>query len=511
MAIRMEEQSLRKSHRISLPAKVNIEGKLYSVLDWSLEGFKGAVGRDVLPTDWTGHVTFILPLQHMNLSFDAEARLRRQNDEDAGFSFDALPDRSKALLSTYIKASIEGQLGDIEGMIARVEASMTPVETEKPLSLSERRQFKRTLFARTLLYIGLGLVTASIVSFILYNNFSKARSTRGVVSGGLIDAAAEVPGFLTDVAVAEGQTVKEGDLLFSLDDRDLLRKAENIRQEISINKEELEYLYVLLKEEAKSVGLYRKAAQHEAERFRAQLMGLDARIDVAKKEFERAESLLATGAISRSLWDERKEAVLNLQSQRNEITEQLLLAEENIKSAKDGKYLTDGKTRGEMRELEARVNIQKKVVEQEQLHLSQALAFLEKTRVLSKGNGVVYAVKRVPGTYLRTGESVLTVLLSDAKPWVLARFTFEEAERLKPGSVAEVYIPSLDVVCQGTVQALGHHAMSVGGAVSQDAEITLAEVPVKIILHNPPEGMYPGLGAVVSIETPWLQALKALL
>ena len=511
MAIRMEEKSLRKSHRISLPAKVNVNGGLYSILDWSLEGFKAEIDEGIFPEDWAGHVTFILPLQHMNLSFDAEARLRRQGEMSAGFSFDSLPDRSKALLSTYIKASIEGQLGDIEGIIARVEASLTPVETDKPLSLSERKQFKRSFFGRTLFYLMIGLAACSIVGFILYNNFSKARSTRGVVSGSLIDAASEFSGFLTDISVVEGQEVKKGDLLFSLDDRDLLRMVEVIRHDILIDEEELEYLHVLLNEESKSVGLYRKAAKHEAEGYRAQLEGVAASIEVAKKEFERAQTLVKTGAISRSLWDERRKEVLNLQAERAEITENLLLAEENIKSAKDGKYLSDGKTRGEIRELEARARVQKKIVEQGQMRLSQALASLEKTHVLCKADGVVYAVKRISGTYLRSGESVLTVLVSNAKPWVLARFTFEEAERLAPGAVARVYIPSIDVVCSGTVQALGHHAMGSGGAVSQDMEISLSEVPVKVILHDPPDNLYPGLGATVSIETPWFRALKALL
>lgn len=511
MAIRMEEQSMRKSHRISLPAKVNVNGHLYSILDWSLEGFKAEIPEGILPEDWTGHVTFILPLQHMNLSFDAEARLRRQKEESAGFSFDSLPTRSKALLATYIKASIEGQLDDIDGMIARVEASVTPVETDKPLSLGERKQFKRSFLGRTLFYLILGLVSFSIIGFILFMNFSMARSTRGVVAGGLIDVAPELGGFLTEIAVEEGQEVKKGELLFSLDDHDQLRKVEDIRYETSINEQELEYLYVLLQEEAKSMGLYRKAAKHEAEGLRSELTGLQARIDVAKKEFERADALVATGAISRSLWDERKELVLDLTAQKASITEQLLLAEENIKSAKDGKYLTDGRTRGEIRELEAKVSIQKKVIEQGQLRLSRALATLEKTRVLSKADGFVYAVKRVPGTFLRPGESVLTTLVTEAKPWVLARFTFEEAERLAPGNHATVYIPSLDVVCQGTVQALGHHAMGSGGVVSQDKEISLSEVPVKVVLHDPPENLYPGLGVTVRIDTPWLRSLKALL
>lgn len=511
MSIRMEEQSLRKSHRISLPAKVNVAGQLYSVLDWSLEGFKGEIPEGVLPDDWGGPVTFILPLQQMNVSFDAVARLRRQDEESSGFAFDSLPERSKALLSTYIKASIEGQLDDIDGLIARVESSTTPVQTEKPLTLSEHKQFKRQFFGRTILYMVVGLLALSVVWFILYNNFSKARSTRGVVSGGLLDTAPELAGYLTEVLVREGQTVKKGDLLFSLDDRDLLRKAEDIKFQIAIDNEELEFLYVLLKEEAKSVGLYRKAAKHDAERYRSQLEGIEAHIDVARKEFARAETLIQTGAISRSMWDERRREVLGLESQKGAVTEQLLLAEENIKSAKDGKYLSDGRTRGEIRELEARVNIQKKVFEQTQLRLSGAMATLEKTRMLSRTDGIVYAVKREAGTYLRAGESVLVILATDSTPWVLARFTFEEAQRFAPGAEATVYIPSLNAVCRGRVQALGHHAMGTGGTVSQDMEISLSEVPVKILLENPPKGLSPGIGATVSIDTPWLRALKALL
>lgn len=510
MAIRLEEKSQRKSYRISLPAKVNVQGKLYSILDWSLEGFKAAIPKGAIPENWHGPVTFILPLQQMNISFAAEARLRRQGEESAGFSFDLLPDRSKALLSTYIKASIEGKLDDIDGMIARVEASVTPVQTEAPLSLSERRQFKRSFLGRAFIYLLLGAAAVGVIGFILFNNFSRARSTRGVISGALVDVAPEVSGVLTSIKVREGEAVTAGQLLITLDDRDMLRKIEDNRSEISIDKEQLEYLYVLLREEAKSLGMYRLAAKHEAGRLRSELVGLDARIDVARKEFERADSLKKSGAIAQSMWDERRETLLDLRAQRQALNEKIQLAEENIKSAKDGKYLTDGKTRGEVRELEARVNIQKKRVEHEQLLLSQAMAELEKSRILSRTDGTVYAIKRVPGTFVRPGESVMTIQVAGAKPWVLARFTFQEAERIAPGTLARIYIPAMDAVYSGTVQSLGHQAMGVG-PTSQDNEISLSEVPVKVVFNSTPENLSPGMGVVVSIDTPWLRALKSML
>jgi multidrug resistance efflux pump len=509
MAIRMEDKSLRKSHRITLPARVNIGGELYAVLDWSLEGFRAEVPDEVLPEDWSGQVTFILPLQSMNVSFDAVARLRRRNGDGAGFSFDSLPARSKALLSTYIKASIEGQLDDIDGMIARVEASVSEVRTDRPLTLGEHRQFRRRFLGRTLLSVLLILLALCVVAFILFTNISRARSTRAVVSGGLIDVAAEIPGVLTRRAVAEGDTVAPGDLLFTLDDADLVREAEDIRHRIAIDKEELDYLYVLLQEESKSVGLYRKAARHEVESLVSQLAGVDARMAVARKEFDRAQELLRVGVISQSLWDERRKELLDLEARKAEIGSRLRLAEENVASARDGKYLSDGQTRGEIRELEARVRVQEAVLAQRRFQLSQALAGLEKSNVLSRTGGVVYAVKRDPGTYLRAGESVMTLFVPEAAPWVLARFTFEEAERFAPGAEAAVYIPSLNAACTGRVQALGHHAMGTGPA-SLDMEISLSEMPVKISLIDPPAGLYPGMGAVVGIETPWLRAVRAM-
>jgi multidrug resistance efflux pump len=283
-----------------------------------------------------------------------------------------------------------------------------------------------------------------------------------------------------------------------------------MKQSFAIDKEQLEYLYVQLEEEAKSVGMYRKAAKHDAERYRSSLRGLQAQIDVAQKEFHRADELVESGSISRSMWDERRKELLELEAQRDGVSQQLQLAEENVRSAKDGKFLSDGKTHGEMRELEAKIKIQQRVVEQGELQLSRALGALEQTRITSKVDGTVYAVKREAGTYVRAGESVMTIYVDDAKPWILARFTFEEAERFSPGSRALVYFPSLNEVVDGVVQALGHQAMSIGGAVSQDQEISLTEVPVKIVLLQRPSGLYPGMGASVSIDTPWLRAFKGL-
>ncbi|SIN75011.1 biotin/lipoyl-binding protein [Halodesulfovibrio marinisediminis] len=510
MTLRMEGKSQRKSHRISLPAKMNLQGKEYRVLDWSLEGFKAELPQGSLADNWIGEVTFILPLQQMDISFGVKARLRRQEDESAGFSFESLPERSKSLLSAYVKASIEGQLDDVEGIIARVDTLGTPVEIEKPLTISERKQFKRSFLGRAFGHVCLAATVVFLVSFICYNNYSTLRSTRGVISGGLVDAVPQLSGTLKSIKVQEGQNVKKGQLLFTLDDRELLRQGEGIRHELSIERERLEYLYVLLQEEAKAMGLYREAAKNSAARLRLNIEGIDARIALATKEFQRANLLVKTGYVSRSEWDKKQEHLLSLEAKREEVVQQLLLAEENIRSSIDGKYLSDGKAQGKFREIEAQISIQKKVIAKDELRLSSALELLEKTRVLSKVDGFVHATKRISGTFLRSGESVLTIVVDGAKPWVQARFTFQEAKNLFPGAKAQVFIPALGIVCDGTVQALGHYAMGPNESVSQANETRLNEVPVKIILDNPPNGLITGLGVEVSVDIPWRNFLNSI-
>ncbi|TIH20231.1 HlyD family efflux transporter periplasmic adaptor subunit [Marinifilum sp. JC120] len=508
MPVRTENKSLRKSHRINLPATIEIEGQRYKVLDWSLNGVRAEICKGILPENWEGTASFSLPLKHMALSFDATVMLRRQDKESAGFSFESISEQGKTILSSYVKASIEGQIDDVEGFIEKVEAGFSAVTTEAPLTHSERQQFKRSFYGRSVLLMPFIISALLLVSFIFYNSISLARSTRAVVSGGLIDSATEISAFLDNIQVQEGQTVQKGDLLFTLDDTELRRKIEDSKNVMEIEKEKLNYLYVALQEEAKSVGMYRKAAQHELKRLRHKLDGVVAEIDTAKNEFDRASDLVKAGATSKSYWDIRNKDLRSLEAERNALTEQLLLAEENSKSSENGKFLSDGKVQGQIRELEAKIKVQERIVEMSEQDLARQVTLFEKTRVLSKTDGTVYSITQEPGNYINKGTNVVTLAATKSNPWILASFTFEEAQRIAPGAQAMVYIPSLDITCKGTVQAMGLKAMKTKQSGPLGLEITRKEVPVKINLVNLPTSLVAGLGANVSIETSYDKMLK---
>ena len=505
-----EKNLLRKSHRIELPAKVVVDGKEFKVLDWSLEGFKCEIPENGIAENWQGKVTFKLLLSGMNVTFDAEARLRRKGAEQSGFSFENLNDRSKMLLKAYLEAGVEGKLDDIQGVIAKAEAVEVPVETDRPLTVEERTVFRRKFRGRAIVYWTLGPLGVFFILFVFYNNFSRAVSTRAVVSGALIDMAPEVSGYLKSVAVVEGQSVKKGQLLFVVDDAEILRNINQIKLEVEVEKERLAMLYTRLSEEERELGLYRNAADLKVEMMEQRIAAVKAKIDLTEKEFERARMLIADGAVSRSVLDLRRKEYLESKAQLAELGEELELAQRNALSAKNGKYLSDGAARGEREELQSSILVQKRELEACQYRLVQAMAHLEDTRVTAERAGTVYSVKRIPGTFLRAGESVMTLSVEHEQPWVLARFTFQDALRLAPGDKAEIWVPSMERHLVGTIRALGHHAMAAGGVTSQDLEISMNEVPVKISLDEPVEGLVSGLGVETRVRTRLLESMPLL-
>lgn len=510
MPTEFEKNQLRKSHRIQLPAHVFIQGKRCRIIDWSLEGFRSELPEGGLPDEWEGQVTFVLPLSGMNVTFDALAHVRRVEDKEAGFSFEALNDKSKMLLKAYIQATIEGRIDDVQGIIAKVEAAEIPVETERPLTVQEQTAYRQTFRSRAIFYWVFGLVCVGLVGFVLYNNLSRAVSVRAVVSGALVDMASEVGGYLKNVAVIDGQTVKKGQLLFVVDDSQMRRDLDQTKLRINVEKQELELLYTMLQEEERALGLYRSAADHEVEMVQQKIAGTKAKIELAEKEFQRAEALLKSGAVSRSFWDQRRKELLEEEAELAELQEEFQLAKRNAKSAKDGKYLSDGAARGQLREIRGRINVQQESLELQRFQLRDSLARLQLARITSPRDATVYSIKRVEGTFLRPGESVLTLMIDDTRPWVLARFTFEEAMRLAPGEKAEIFVPSSSVALTGTIQAIGHHAMAAGGVVSQDLEISMSEVPVKVLLDQDDIHLVPGLGVEVRVRTPFLEIMPQL-
>lgn len=515
MQVQMEKNMARKYHRIELPAQVSLNNKNYHVKDWSLGGFLLTDLQDgEINIDWNGTLKLILPFQGVDVAFDIEAKVAWVRGDKAGFTFTDVSPRVKKILKSYVEASIEGRLGEADGIITRVDGLEVPIDVEKPFSEEEEKIFITTFYSKSALYWILGSICFIIVSIIIFFNMSQAGSVRAIVSAPLVNIDSPFEGLVASLNVKEGDTVQKGQILAGIDDQDLMRSVKRQRYTLTVYEGELNEARVRLAEEEKAISLYISAASLTLTGLAAERAGAKANLDLADKDFKRASALLASNAINKAAYDEKLRTLNEESSRVKAIDERIKLAKINNESIGNGKYLsTNGEVRGDVDLLKARIEVMEARVKEEEARLYELLGKLEKTKLISPCDGTVYVIKQTPGTYVREGDGMLTVRpkfgAEGAYPWVLARFTFEDAQSISPGSVAFVSLPSLGLNLKGRVQALGHQALSSAKSFSPDLEITLSEVPVKIVLDNPDERLHIGLAAVVSVQTSFTTRLKA--
>ncbi|MBF8257389.1 MAG: multidrug resistance efflux pump-like protein, partial [Anaerolineales bacterium] len=122
-----------------------------------------------------------------------------------------------------------------------------------------------------------------------------------------------------------------------------------------------------------------------------------------------------------------------------------------------------------------------------------ARAQLEATRVVSPTHGVVGSVDIHPGEYASPGQSVVIV-------------TDLENLQVETTDLSELDLPKLQIGDSATIDfdALAEQAVGHVVAISPVAEILGGDVVYKVIvtLDEPPEGLRPGMTAVVTFGGP---------
>ncbi len=512
MQVRLEKNTARKFHRIELPAQARIDDKSYEVLDWSLGGFQIACEPGEIPEHWTGRVTLILPFQEVDVTFVIRVRSTWSRNGRAGFVFEELPPRIKRILKTYVEGSIEGRLGEAEGVISRIDGLELPMDVETPYTDVEKQRFKRRFYLRSLLYWLAGLALIAAIGVVFFYNLTQTTSIRAIVSMPLVNVDAPADGRLESLGVQEGQRVTKGQVLFSLENGELTRNVERQERAIATAEKERSEVEAAIASEIKAQALYRASAAQTLARLEAQRDAVRAQMTFSRAEYERAQRLFSSGSVSQSYMDERLKTYESYANEERALSEQIRMARVNKESSDQGKFMgSNGAVHGELDVLRAQLDVKDARVREAQAALRQSLGKLEETKVVSPADGETFAIKQTPGSFLRKGDKVIALRPLDwTHPWALARFTYEEAQGIAPGSRTDVFLPSIGLHVTGYVQALGRQALS-NASASQDMELTLSEVPVKILLDTDNPAVRMGLAAIVTIKSSLRSKLEAKL
>lgn len=265
-----------------------------------------------------------------------------------------------------------------------------------------------------------------------------------------------------DVNVKEGQPVKKGDILLTLNMKSYLEQLKNKQHELSIIRLE-------------AAKLASESSNPDIEKLGNDLKYANEQLEKASKELDSQKKLFDSGAISKAQYDEYAKAV-----------------EAKSKNAEDIKYGLDSLMRSngldsdiqseKAATIEGEIRLLKDKVSKEYMSESNIICPMD--------NGIVYELGYKAGDVINSEKKVLSLMNMDTLV-VKANVAEEFIKDVKPGAKVEI-VPVADKskLYSGKVTAIAKKAQVVNGETV---------IPVEISLDNRDGFLLPNFNVDVKI------------
>ncbi|MEN6615991.1 MAG: efflux RND transporter periplasmic adaptor subunit [Syntrophorhabdus sp.] len=276
----------------------------------------------------------------------------------------------------------------------------------------------------------------------------------------------KVPGKIVKLNVDEGDRVKQGDLLAELSSGD-------VKALVDQNRAALEEAKVKLAE------MRAGSRKQEIGKARAESASTEAELVRARKDFERAETLYANGAISASRFDAAKSAYETRLGQ--------------LKSAKQQQSLVEeGPRREDIKAAELRVTQLTALVANSEDKLAD-------TRLYAPVSGIVFRKTVELGEVVQAGAAIF-VIGDLEKPWVKVYVKEDRLSLVKRGQKAKVSVDTFkDKSYDGIVTYIASDAEFTPKNVQTQEERVRLVFGVKVTVQNQSQELKPGMPADVRI------------
>ena len=365
-----------------------------------------------------------------------------------------------------------------------------PYQTELPT----RRQFGR--IARNIV---LGLLAISgliLMGAWIYDRFKHVYIDDARITAGVISISSRVSGWITRISVLEGDTIKKGDVLVSIDDRDAtLRLAELDARLLSIDAERARLGAEKQMVDRQTSSQY-KMRNSQLRAVQAALAGRQSDLDLAKTDFERTKKLLARKVVSRQRWEERRKTFRVAEQGYQQTLAEVAAAKASlVEAGADREKLL-------VLDLQLAALIHQKTGIQAQ-HDRQTLDMRDRV-IRSPINGVVDKSFVNASEYVSAGQRLLMVH-DPQKIWVAANVRETDIKYLKLGSAAGVTVDAYpDQTFRGKITRIGNAATSEFALLptpnpSGNFTKIAQRLPIRIELETKSTLLRPGMMVEVDI------------
>lgn len=251
-----------------------------------------------------------------------------------------------------------------------------------------------------------------------------------------VQVAPKISGKIQSLRVELGQTVKQGDVLFTLDQQDLQN---------AVKQAEAAYNLALANFKQNDVNTAQGLEQAKNSLAQAEQALAD-----AKRNEQRMQQLFSQGAISQQQYEQAQSALTNAQTAYN-----------------------NAKTAYETAQRQASVAVSQASVEQARVSLENAREQLANATVTAPISGVVSAVSGSVGE-IASPQMPVVVLVKTDPLLVKVNVSEQEITKLSPGSKVTVFLPALNKQLAASVTA-----------ISPVMDQQVKGYPVEISIPNP--------------------------
>ncbi|MFZ5749221.1 MAG: secretion protein HlyD [Pseudomonadota bacterium] len=315
-------------------------------------------------------------------------------------------------------------------------------------------------------------VAVLVVAGIFTRGFGLLADPRGeqlVLNGNVdireVDMAFRVGGRIDGIGVEEGDKVKQGQLLATIDTATLDARVNQADAQIA-------------QAQAQLAKLRNGSRRQDIAQARARVAAAQAVADNAEENYRRRQPLVAPGAISKEVWDQTVTA-------RDQARAQLAEARQGLSLLQEGSRVEDVRA-GEAQLAAARATRE------------SAATDLGDTRLVAATAGTVVTRAQEPGAIVQPGQTILT--LSIDRPMRVRAYVAEsDLSRITPGMNVEVTADGNPKVYHGTIGYISPRAEFTPKTVETESLRTDLVYRLRIIVSDPDDALRQGQPVTVRV------------
>lgn len=399
----------------------------------------------------------------------------------------SLRDQAQSGTSDELHALTYDELA--KGNTSKTSTSKTsnkPATTAHPKSASTLKK----AIAMIVLLAAMAAIIGWVV--IVVQSRSTVSVSNSVLVGNYQPVNTPLEGKLLEVLVEVGDHVVEGQPLAILSNDEPGNELILVEAQLKRAKGELAAYQVQSEKILTLMGYATAKAKRDLAVAEAELVGGKAKLDAANAQMNRLQPLAAKGNIGLFEIEEAKAIVAECEA--NLIRQQALIETFRLSQTAAAKNVFVGASgvSDPLAEVTTKIALAKAALaEASQLrdHLSQQC---KPTELTAPRSGVVYAIYKRPGEFLKSAEQAVAISLNKAG-WATGHIAPELASSVRPGQPVEIEIPSMGIETTGKVTGVGHRSVYGRGGYNAEFRGVTLSVPIRVELDDIDQNVPSGL------------------